>query len=232
VRALTSFLGSVLVVGGLVGLVFTSGVWRPQAYTPRAGGSIGTGSGVEGPAAVEIVPTTPPDPGAADALGAPPDLSIDVSADGEPAKISAIAVPRLGLRSVVLPAPIVGVPGGTTWDVPAFVVGHGENTAGPGQAGNAVLLGHVTSPNAGSIFKDVHLMRRGDSVQLFSGPREFAYVVTEVRIVPRTDLSVLVPTETATLTLVTCTGAWLPALQDFSHRLAIRAELAVPAAAH
>jgi LPXTG-site transpeptidase (sortase) family protein len=141
------------------------------------------------------------------------------------APISGIEVPRLALISDVVPAPIVGVSGGTTWDVPAFVVGHGENTAGAGQDGNAVLIGHVSTPNAGSIFRDVNLLRTGDVVRVFSGAAAFDYVVTQVRTVPRTDLSVLVPTDTPVVTLLTCTGAWLPALQDYSHRLAVRAEL-------
>jgi sortase A len=142
--------------------------------------------------------------------------------------ITRVEVPRLGLQTDVVPAPIIQVPGGTTWDVPPFVAGHGEHTAGAGQAGNAVLLGHVVSPTAGSVFKDVYRIQGGDVIKVFSADREFDYAVKEIRTVPRTDLSVLAPTDQASVTLLTCTGAWLPALQDYSHRLAVRGELVSP----
>ena len=259
-RAFTSLLANVLIAVGLLGLGLAGGHWwlerggweqRPAldawmrwVHVPGARDSGQGGAAISGDArgsgdlpaivtagAVEAITKLPTNPDGADSDEATIELSMEEEPDGEPSTISAIEIPRLGLRSDVLPAPIIRVPGGTTWDVPAYVAGHGESTAGPGQSGNAVLLGHLTSLNAGSVFKDIHQMRPGDSVHVFGGAREFAYVVTEVRVVPRTDLSVLVPTESATLTLVTCAGNWMPTLQDFSHRLAVRAELAHLAAA-
>ena len=170
-----------------------------------------------------------PDTGERTALEDTAPVATEAAEDGPPEAprlpITRLAVPHLRLAADVLPAPIVTVSGGTTWDVPSFAVGHGENSAGAGQPGNAVLLGHVTSPNAGSVFKDLYRMQVGDPVLVFSGEQEFDYAVTEVRTVPRSDLSMLTPTESATVTLITCAGTWLPALQDFSHRLAVRAEL-------
>ena len=52
------------------------------------------------------------------------------------------------------------------------------------------------------------------------------YAVNEVERVDRTDVSVVQPTDVPTATLITCTGVWLPQLQDYSERLIVRAELA------
>ena len=139
--------------------------------------------------------------------------------------ITRLRVARIGLDADVVEAPLVQVGAGMTWEVPAFKVGHGENTADAGEPGNAVLLGHVTSTNAGNVFKDLRVLRSGDVVQVFGGADEFDYVVTQVRSVPRTDVSVLQPTETPSVTLITCSGVWLPAIGDYTERLIVRAEL-------
>jgi LPXTG-site transpeptidase (sortase) family protein len=173
------------------------------------------------PAPVE----TPAPPAEAEPTATPAPAAAEEPPAERRLPITRVEVPHLGMRADVVPAAIITVPGGTTWDVPPFVAGHGDNTAGAGEAGNAVLLGHVVSPNAGSVFKDLFRMRAGDQVRVFSDDREFDYVVNAVLTVSRTDLSVLLPTDSASVTLVTCTGTWLPALQDFSHRLAVRAEL-------
>jgi hypothetical protein len=49
--------------------------------------------------------------------------------------------------------------------------------------------------------------------------------VVEVRTVARTDVSIVEPTGTASLSLITCTGIWLPLLWDYTERLVVRAEL-------
>jgi sortase (surface protein transpeptidase) len=54
---------------------------------------------------------------------------------------------------------------------------------------------------------------------------DFTYQVMEVRRVPRTDWSVVEPTATASASLITCVGLWLPHLNDYAERLVVRAEL-------
>jgi sortase A len=108
--------------------------------------------------------------------------------------------------------------------VPPFVVGHAEGTAGAGAAGNAVLMGHITSRNLGNVFINLDKVQVGDMLAVFSGDRQFDYRVVEVKAVPRTDVSVVEPTGKPTVTLITCTGTWLPLISDYSHRLVVRAE--------
>jgi LPXTG-site transpeptidase (sortase) family protein len=176
-------------------------------------------------ATVLPLPDEAPAAGVPEAAGAAPAAPTE-ALPAAPAPITRLRVGRIGLDTDVVPAPIIDVPGGTTWAVPAFAAGHGEGSAGAGEHGNAVLLGHVASPDAGSVFRHLHRVQAGDVVDVFSHRRRFTYVVVEVRIVPRTDVAVLAPTGSATLSLITCTGTWLPALQEFSHRLVVRAELA------
>ena len=147
--------------------------------------------------------------------------------------ITRVSIPRIRLEADVVPAKLVRQDGRVMWEVPAFRAGHAEATAGAGGLGNAVLLGHVTSRNAGNVFKDLDGVRAGDLVHVFSGPQQFNYRVVEVREASRTDVSVMQPTETASLSLITCTGTWLPPLRDYAQRLVVRAELvgAVPGAA-
>ncbi|MBA2527862.1 MAG: sortase [Pyrinomonadaceae bacterium] len=68
-----------------------------------------------------------------------------------------------------MPARLVEQRGGLTWEVPAFRAGHAEATAGAAELGNAILLGHVTSRQAGNVFKDLDKARAGDQVLVLSG---------------------------------------------------------------
>jgi LPXTG-site transpeptidase (sortase) family protein len=137
-----------------------------------------------------------------------------------------IIMPDVSLQADVVPAKLADKGGGVTWEVPAFSAGHAEGTAGPGELGNAVLLGHVASRNAGNVFENLDEVRAGDRVQVFSGAQRFDYQVVEVREVARTDASVMRPTGSASLSLITCTGTWLPEIGDYAERLVVRAELA------
>lgn len=142
-----------------------------------------------------------------------------------------LRVPRIGLDSEVVPARLVRLgagpdpsQGAVTWEVPAHRVGHAQGTAAAGARGNTVLLGHVSSVNAGNVFADLGRVQIGDEITL-EGGGAFSYRVSEVRRVTRDDLSVMAPTEGAVLTLITCTGSWLPDALDYSHRLTVRALL-------
>jgi len=140
--------------------------------------------------------------------------------------ITGVTLPRIGLVADVVPAALAELEDGATWLVPAFKAGHAQYTAGAGQSGNAIVLGHVTSRSLGNVFERLYLGRVGDVVLVFSGPEQvFEYRVVEVQAVSRTDVSVLQPTDTPSISLITCTGAWNAALHDYMERLVVRAEL-------
>jgi sortase A len=205
--------GNLFVIVGLAGLVYlavaTSGVLQPA----------------QDRIAVQVRPQTA-------AVEAPAEDGMEPYADveGEPAPvafepITRIRMPRLQIDSEVVPSPFVQVADSGTWEVPAFKVGHAEYTAGAGQLGNAVLFGHVTSRSLGNVFQSLERARRGDLVEISSGDEDFTYEVVEIRKVPRTDVSVVEPTDSASASLITCTGLWLPYLNDYAERLVVRAEL-------
>jgi len=139
--------------------------------------------------------------------------------------ITGLRIPSIGLETKVVPAEFVEGGGGGSWQVPAFVAGHAEFTAGAGAVGNAVLLGHVDSLRSGDVFHDLERVSMGDVIEVWSGDRRFDYRVVAIWSVPRTDGTVMQPTPKPSLSLITCTGRWLPLERDFSHRLVVRAEL-------
>ena len=144
--------------------------------------------------------------------------------------ITRVVIPRLDLDSEAVPADLVAQDGGATWEVPAFKIGHAQSTASAGAPGNAVLVGHVDSRGLGNVFEQLDAARVGDQVEIFSGgERRFDYRVVDVRKVGRNDVSVVQPTDVPSLTLITCSGLWLPLVADYAERLVVRAELASPA---
>ena len=200
--------GNVCVALGLIGLVYlalaSSGLFQP-------------------PEERSVVTLRPPSATAPEAAPAPSAEESPPAA--EPPPITRVRLPRLGIDSDVVPSPFVQIGDSGTWEVPAFKVGHAEYTAGAGQTGNAVLFGHVTSRSLGNVFETLDRARRGDVVELSSGDEDFTYQVVEVKRVSRTDISVVEPTDTAFASLITCTGLWLPQLNDYAERLVVRAEL-------
>jgi LPXTG-site transpeptidase (sortase) family protein len=144
-----------------------------------------------------------------------------------PKPITRLLLPRTGIETNVVPAPFVLMNEDEgTWEVPPFVAGHAEFTAGAGQLGNAVLLGHVTSISLGNVFEHLDRVRPGDLMYVASEDEEYTYQVTEVLTVSRTDVSVLQPWDAPGISLITCTGAWLPQIRDYAQRLVVRGELA------
>ncbi len=108
---------------------------------------------------------------------------------GDP--IGVLEIPRLGLSSVVLEGD----------DVAAllFGVGHLSDTPLPWHGGNSVFAAHRDT-----FFRPLAHIRRNDVIRFSTADAEFEYVVKELKIVEPTDLEVLDPTSSATLTLITC----------------------------
>ncbi len=224
-RAVCNFVGTVLVVIGLSGLLLLAagpiyaavGFLAPQTQVRPAAPSLpGSGSGRTLTADFLDLTLAPP---------VRRDAAAQVRATPDYLPITELSIPSIGLASKVVPAELINRAGQVTWEVPPFVVGHAEGTAGAGAPGNAVLMGHITSRNLGNVFINLDKVRVGDMLAVFSGDRQFNYRVVEVKAVPRTDVSVVRPTDKPTVTLITCTGTWLPLISDYSHRLVVRAEL-------
>ena len=78
-------------------------------------------------------------------------------------------------------------------------VGHVPSTALPGEPGNAAFAGHRDT-----FFRKLRDVRKGDEIVFTTSAGTHRYVVNELRVVQPSDVSVLEPTASPVLTLVTC----------------------------
>lgn len=87
-------------------------------------------------------------------------------------------------------------------------VAHYKNTALPNSGSNIVIFGHSsTLLGAGEyskVFAALNDLNTGDEIKINFNQQEYKYKVSEKKIIPADDLSVLLPTEREMLTLLTC----------------------------
>lgn len=139
----------------------------------------------------------------------------------EPAPV--VVIPTPGPRAptrLVIPAIGVDVPvvEGDGWEQLKKGAGHHVGSANPGERGNCFISGH--NDIFGEIFRDLEKLELEDEIIVYAGVQPFHYRVKAKRIVNPTDVSVMYPTSTPVLTLMTC----YPYLVD-THRLVVIAEL-------
>jgi sortase A len=124
-----------------------------------------------------------------------------VAAPGEPVQptalksseglIGRIEIQRLGLSAIVME--------GTSTRTLRRALGHMSGTALPGETGNVGISGHRDT-----FFRPLRNIERNDVITLSTTRGEYRYRVLSTRIVDPSDIDVLDPGETETLTLVTC----------------------------
>lgn len=102
-----------------------------------------------------------------------------------------IDVPRVGLSAVIVH--------GNSSTVLRRGVGHLPETPMPGEWGNVVLAGHRDT-----FFRPLRQIRPGDVIRLRAGGETFAYRVESTDVVFPTDVQVLLPSNSRSLTLITC----------------------------
>ena len=105
--------------------------------------------------------------------------------------IAALSIPRLDLSAIVLH--------GSDDQTLRRGPGHLENTAMPGETGNAVIAGHRDT-----FFRPLRNVRLGDEIFVDMPQGRVEYRVTSMRVVHARDVSVLDPTDDEVLTLITC----------------------------
>lgn len=131
-----------------------------------------------------------------------------------------ITAGAIGLDARVAESPIVD----GQWVIPKFEAGHLQGTAQPGSGGNVVLAGHVQSITSGDVFANVDQLKSGDMIQVYTQSGTVTYVVRKVAEVSNDDVSVLRNGSHETLTLITCSGTWLPLQHDYSERTVVVAD--------
>ena len=133
-----------------------------------------------------------------------------------------MTIPRIGVDSRVVEVSLLA---DGEFQAPAFSVGHHVSSPEPGQPGNSVFAGHLTSMNAGRVFARLHELRTGDAIYVYSPGYRLDWSVAGVRTVPNTDSGFIQPTGETRLTLYTCAGQFLPLSADYSQRLVVTARL-------
>lgn len=88
-------------------------------------------------------------------------------------------------------------------------VAHFKDTAKPGEGSNIFIFGHSSyylwDPGEyKEIFKNLEDIKVGDEIDIWYLSYEYKYKVTETKVVEPSDVSVLKPTSTEQLTLMTC----------------------------
>ncbi len=134
-----------------------------------------------------------------------------------------LSIPALDVYRPIVEIPIQD----GRWQIDAMGqdVGHLAGTAPFDGVGNAVLIGHITlTDNTYGPFINLAQLVPGDEVIVQHGAHRYIYRVARVRVVAPDDLSVVAPTDTPTLTLLTCTGWDVPA-QRYTQRLIVIAHL-------
>jgi sortase A len=105
--------------------------------------------------------------------------------------IGRVEIPRLGVATVIR--------AGSDARTLQLAVGYIPGTALPGEAGNMGLAGHRDT-----FFRRLRDIRPDDEIKVVTPEGTFSYRVERTVVVEPHDVWVLDPTQTATLTLVTC----------------------------
>jgi len=122
-----------------------------------------------------------------------------------------LSIPSIGVEAPIVSIGIRQFPNGdVTWDTTALTsqVGFLQGTAWFGQGGNIVLGGHSElADRVPTVFYELDQVAVGDEIFVITGDGHIRYVVTEVTTVNYRDLSILYPTASERLTIMTCDTA-------------------------
>jgi sortase A len=126
---------------------------------------------------------------------------------------------RIVIPKIAVDAPVVETPPvNGVWDVADWAVGHLTSTPNPGAPGNMALSAH--DDIKGEVFKRLGDLAPGDKVLLYTRHAVYTYTVVSQQAVDPSDVAVLDPTRTATVTLISCAPYWVD-----TQRLVVQAVL-------
>jgi LPXTG-site transpeptidase (sortase) family protein len=138
-----------------------------------------------------------------------------------------LVVPTIGVNAVVEP---VGLDGQGRMSVPSSAdrVAWYSPGATPGDAGNAVLAGHLDWTNGPAVFWRLGTLRKGDEVTVLraDGTRS-RFVVDSTAMMPYDAATDFLYTKSGapSLTLITCAGTWDHQRSTYLQRLVVRTSL-------
>jgi sortase A len=122
---------------------------------------------------------------------------------------------RIRIPSIGVDAPVVE---GDDWESLKRGAGHHIGSANPGERGNSIISAH--NDIYGEYFRDLPDVELGDPVELHTASQVYVYEVTQKRIIQPTEVSVMSPTSSPVLTLISCYPYGID-----THRIVVIAEL-------
>lgn len=110
-----------------------------------------------------------------------------------------LIIPKIGVRIPIVEGEDESTLNKGAWRLP--------ETSTPDKGGNTAIAGHRWKfrPPSEKTFYLLDKLEEGDAFQIFWQGREYNYKIVSTNIVLPTDVWVLNPTETFTVTLITCT---------------------------
>lgn len=137
-----------------------------------------------------IAPLVPTEPGTATAPTVTT-ASAPKHVIGDDGLIGELEIPRLAMK--------VAIVEGDSEKILRRAVGHLPSSAMPGDMGNVALAGHRDT-----FFRPLRKIGPGDAITLKTYDGDFEYRVESVEVVSPSNIEVLKPTGSRTLTLITC----------------------------
>lgn len=128
-----------------------------------------------------------------------------------------LVIPKIDLTSFVVE--------GTNHHDLLLGPGHMQNTAEPGESGNAVISAHRDT-----FFRHIHELEKGDQIYVDRAGKHFVYEVTGKKIVDPDDVEVASPTKDSRLTLITCYPTYY--IGPAPKRLVVSAKMVTDQEAH
>ncbi len=210
-RQVRFWLGSLLVVLGLGGLVWGLVLWRNQPNMPA-----------KTPTGVRI--TAPP-------AAAKPSASSINNYEVPPPNPKYIEIPTIGVAKTRILSLGLHANGSIVTPSNIYDAGWYNASGKPGQPGVMFIFGHVSSWQARGIFYRLHDVRPGDQISITAGDnRRWLYQVDASQTYPVGEVNmqnVLSPASPGapTLRLMTCAGSIIRGTSDFTERLIVSAHL-------
>ncbi len=140
-----------------------------------------------------------------------------------------IKIPAIGVDTFV---ERVGIAQDGTMDVPKNIWNtswFGEGGYKPGQAGNAVIAGHLDAPGTKAVFWDLIKLKPGDIITLADeNNKELNFQVYDNKVFPVENaplVEIFGPANEAHLNLITCAGTFNPLSRIYNKRVVVFARL-------
>lgn len=139
-------------------------------------------------------------------------------------KIHQKSPPKTQPNSVIIPSILLDKPileGRDTYTILNKGIWRWPDGSTPDRGSNTILIGHrFTYTDPRGVFYFLHKIKIGEDIGITWQNKQYIYKVSDIKVVPPTDTSILSPTKKPTLTMYTCTPLWWP-----KDRLVIIAQL-------